>query len=92
MAKASAAEVAAANPADVSSILGRADGGPDSKELDDGFWVFKAPVHNVEVYEILTNSDGGRGKLSIKGGGEFPDPSNNRSSWLAFEVDGLLAL
>ena len=86
------AEVAAAPPGDVTVILAnRPDGGPDSGQQDDGFWVFSAPFHNVEVYEILTNSDGTQGKLSIKGGGEFPIPSANRSTWLAFEPDGLLA-
>jgi len=85
------AEVVAAPTADVTTILGnRPDGGPDSKEQDDGFWVFEAPFHNIEVFEILTNSDGTRGKLSIKGGGEFPDPSANRTEWIAFDPDGLL--
>jgi hypothetical protein len=85
------AEIAGAPAADVSTILpNRPDGGPDSKEQDDGFWIFEAPLHNVEVYEILTNADGTRGKLSIKGGGEFADPSANRSEWTAFEPDGLL--
>jgi len=85
------AEIAAAPPAHVSTILAnRPDGGPDSKELDDGFWNFEAGFHNIEVYEILTNSDGTQGKLSIKGGGEFPVPSANRSEWAAFDPDGLL--
>lgn len=74
----------------VTQILGRTDGGPDSGNLDDGFWPFSGPAHNVEVYEILTNSDGAAGKLSIKGGGEFPDPINNRSSWIAFASDGFI--
>jgi hypothetical protein len=85
------AEIAAADPTHVSTILAnRPDGGPDSKEQDDGFWIFEAPFHNIEVYEVLTNADGTRGKLSIKGGGEFPDPSANRSVWTAFDPDGLL--
>ncbi len=85
------AEVAAAPPAHVSTILAnRPDGGPDSKEQDDGFWTFDAPFHNVEEFEILTNADGTRGKISIKGGGEFPDPSANRTQWVAFDPDGLL--
>jgi len=85
------AEVAAAPPAHVTTILpNRPDGGPDSKEQDDGFWNFDAPVHNVEVYEILANADGSQGKLSLKGGGEFPDPSANRSEWVALDADGLL--
>jgi hypothetical protein len=70
---------------------GRPDGGADSGNTDDGFWVFDAPLHNVEVFEILTNADGGQGKLSLKGGGEFPTPAANRSEWTVFEVDGLLA-
>jgi hypothetical protein len=85
------AEIAAAPPAHVSTILAnRPDGGPDSKEQDDGFWNFEAPFHNIEVFEILTNGDGTQGKLSLKGGGEFPDPSANRSEWTAFDPDGLL--
>jgi hypothetical protein len=85
------AEIAAAPAEHVTTILAnRPDGGPDSKEQDDGFWIFEAPFHNVEVVEILTNSNGTRGKLSIKGGGEFPDPAANRSEWTAFDPDGLL--
>jgi len=74
----------------VTEVLPRTDGGPDSGEQDDGFWVFDAPLHNVEVFQILANADGSEGKLSIKGGGEFPDPAQNRSRWVAFEIDGLL--
>ncbi len=86
------AEVAAAPPGHVSVILGnRPDGGPDSGNNDDGFWVFSGPLHNVEVFQILTNADGTRGKISLKGGGEFPMPSQNRSEWTVFDVDGLLA-
>jgi hypothetical protein len=82
---------AAAHPDDVSVILGgRPDGGPDSGNNDDGFWAFSAPLHNVEVFQILTNSDGTQGKLSIKGGGEFPNPSANRSEWTVFEADGVI--
>jgi hypothetical protein len=85
------AEAVAAPAEHVSAILAnRPDGGPDSKEQDDGFWDFEAPFHNVEVYEVLTNADGTQGKLSIKGGGEFPDPAANRSEWTAFDPDGLL--
>ncbi|MHC4506140.1 MAG: hypothetical protein ACYTFI_22830 [Planctomycetota bacterium] len=86
------AEIAAAPPAHVSIILPhRPDGGPDSGEHDDGFWNFAAPFHNVEVFETLTNADGTRGKLSIKGGGEFVISSANRSEWIAFETEGLLS-
>jgi hypothetical protein len=87
----------------VSLALPRNDGGPDSKEQDDAFWEFSAPLHNIEVYDVLTNSNGVVGKLSIKGGGEFPectseDPKCNpddpraavRSTWLAFEAEGVL--
>ncbi len=85
------AEVAAAPPEHISVILAnRPDGGADSGNNDDGFWVFSAPLHNVEVFQILTNADGTQGKLSIKGGGEFAMPSANRSEWIAFEVDGFL--
>ena len=86
------AEIASAPPEHVSVVQGnRSDGGPDSGNNDDGFWAFTAPFHNVEVFEILTNADGTQGKLSLKGGGEFPMPSANRSEWAVFEVDGLLA-
>jgi hypothetical protein len=56
------AEIAAA-PAEHVTIISpnRADGGPDSMEQDDGFWNFTAPVHNIEVYEILENADGSYG-------------------------------
>lgn len=86
----------------VSVALPRSDGGPDSKEQDDAFWEFSAPLHNIEVYSVLTNGDGAAGKLSIKGGGEFPEctagPDCNafdsraavRSTWLAFEAEGVL--
>lgn len=85
------AEVVAAPPEHVITILAnRPDGGPDSKQQDDGFWIIEAPFHNIEVFEILTNSDGTTGKLSIKGGGEFADPSANRSEWIAYDPDGLL--
>jgi hypothetical protein len=85
------AEVAAAPPAHVTTILAnRPDGGPDSKEQDDGFWNFDAPAHNVEVYQILANAEGSLGKLSLKGGGEFLNPSANRSEWIAIDADGLL--
>jgi hypothetical protein len=84
-------EVAGAPPAHVSIILpNRPDGGPDSGELDDGFWNFAAPPHNVEVYTTLTNADGTQGKLSIKAGAEFELPDLNRAWWIAFEADGLL--
>jgi hypothetical protein len=85
-------EIVGAPTAHVSIILAnRADGGPDSKEEDDGFWDFTAPPHNVEVYETLTNADGTQGKLSIKGGGEFLNASLNRSQWIAIAPDGLLS-
>jgi len=85
------AEITAAPPEHVSTILAnRPDGGPDSGENDDGFWNFAGPFHNVEVFEILTNSDGSQGKLSLKGGGEYANPSANRSEWTAFDPDGLL--
>jgi hypothetical protein len=85
-------EIVAAPAAHVSILKpNRSDVGPDSGEQDDGFWNFTAPIHNVEVYTTFTNADGTQGKLSIKGGGEFPNPSSNRSVWTAFEPDGLLA-
>jgi hypothetical protein len=85
------AEVASAPAEHVSVVEGnRPDGGPDSGNNDDGFWIFEAPLHNVEVFQILANADGTQGKLSIKGGGEFPMPSANRSQWTAFAVDGFL--
>jgi hypothetical protein len=86
----------------VSLALPRNDGGPDSKEQDDAFWEFSAPLHNIEVYSVLPNADGVVGKISIKGGGEFPEcaaePNCNaldsraavRSTWLAFEAEGVL--
>jgi len=83
------AEIAAAPPEHVSVILAnRPDGGPDSGELDDGFWIFEAPFHNIEEFQIFTNADGSHGKVSIKGGGEFSVPSANRSEWTAYDRRG----
>ena len=84
-------EIVAAPPAHVTAILvNRPDGGADSRENDDGFWIFEATFHNIEVFEILTNSDGTQGKLSIKGGGEYLVPLMNRAEWTVFDADGLL--
>ena len=81
-----AAVLAGPNPEHVTTILGRSDGGPDSGNNDDGFWISglffgddPTPAHNVEVFEIRENSNGVRGKISFKGGGEFIDPFNNRA-------------
>lgn len=76
----------------VTRIKGRADGGPDSGNQDDGFWPFSVPIHNVEVYNILENRNGVRGKISLKGGAEYEAPRTLevRSTWTAFEAEGLL--
>jgi len=86
-----------ANPAlcdfrTVTGILDRADGGPDSGNQDDGIWrIGDSPAHNVEVYRVLQNSDGSVGAVSLKGGGEYPEPTLDvRSTWTAFEADGVL--
>ncbi len=77
----------------VTGILDRADGGPDSGNQDDGIWrIGNSPAHNAEVYRILQNSDGSAGAVSLKGGGEYPAPTLAvRSTWTAFEADGVLA-
>jgi len=77
--------------------VGAPDGNPDSFERDDCLlYLSRArgaidgepnpePFHNQ--LSILVRNDG---KISLKGGSEFPDPDANRSAWDVVEFDGIL--